>query len=131
MAWRILQAFGGRLPPDGKFIFTNTGKERPETLDFLERISLEWGCEITWLEYRRWLSDPGNAPGRWVSRAKKARADRTGLEVVNYATASRNAEPFDQIIMGKKLLPNVVMRYCTEWLKVKTSNRYVRHMMGW
>ncbi len=111
MGWRILQAFGGSLPPNARFVFCNTGKERPETLDFVERISLEWGVQIHWLEYRR------SAAHKFVE--------------VNYATASRKGEPFDEIISAKQVLPNVVMRYCTEWLKVKISNRFVRHTLGW
>lgn len=52
MLYRILDAFGGTLPDDIKVVFCNTGKERPETLDFVERCSAEWGVPITWLEYR-------------------------------------------------------------------------------
>ena len=114
MLRRILDAFGGTLPADVVPIFCNTGKERPETLDFVERCSLEWGVNVVWLEYRR-----------------KSEAVPYKFAVVNYATASRKGEPFDDIISAKPVLPNVVMRYCTEWLKVKISNRYVRHVLGW
>jgi 3'-phosphoadenosine 5'-phosphosulfate sulfotransferase (PAPS reductase)/FAD synthetase len=108
---RVLDAFGGTLPPDVAVIFCNTGKERPETLDFVERCSQEWGVPVVWLEYRR------HEPHKFL--------------VVSYATASRKGEPFDEIISAKQVLPNVAMRYCTEWLKVKISNRYVRHVLGW
>ena len=111
MLWHVLQAFGGTLPEDVKVIFCNTGKERVETLDFVERCSQRWGVEVVWLEFARW------APHKFI---------RT-----DYAAASRNGEPFDQIISAKQVLPNVVMRYCTEWLKVKISNRYVWHVLGW
>ncbi len=111
MLRRVLDAHGKRMPDRGRVIFCNTGKERAETLDFVERCSLEWGVEVVWLEFRR------EAPHKFV--------------VVNYATASRNGEPFDSIISAKQVLPNIVMRYCTEWLKVKISNRYVRHVLGW
>lgn len=37
MLWHILDAHGGALPDDVKVVFCNTGKERPETLDFVER----------------------------------------------------------------------------------------------
>lgn len=130
MLRQILDAHGGRLPDDGMVIFANTGKERPETLDFVERCSLEWGVGVTWLEFRRWLSDPGPAPGRWTCKPRKAR-HWTGLEEVNYATASRDGRPFSEVIDSKGILPNVAHRYCTQWLKIKTSWRYARNVLGW
>lgn len=130
MLRQILDAFGGRLPEGGKVIFCNTGKERLETLDFVERCSLEWDCPITWLEYRRWVNYPGDAPGRWGCKPRKARP-WTGLEVVNYATASRRGESFDQLIEGSAMLPNVAIRRCTQWLKIKTNWRYCRNVLGW
>jgi 3'-phosphoadenosine 5'-phosphosulfate sulfotransferase (PAPS reductase)/FAD synthetase len=111
MLRRVLDAFGSTLPDDVKVVFCNTGKERPQTLDFVERCSQRWGVPVVWLEYRR------QAPHKFL--------------VVDYATASRNGEPFEEIISAKPVLPNVVMRYCTEWLKVKISNRYIRHVLGW
>lgn len=111
MLWRVLQAFDGSLPEDVAVVFCNTGKERTETLDFVERCSQRWGVEVVWLEYRRAIEH------------KFIRVD--------YATASRHGEPFDEIISAKPVLPNVAMRYCTEWLKVKISNRYARHVRGW
>ncbi len=112
MLRRVLDAFGGSLPPEVVPIFTNTGKERPETLDFIERCSLEWGVKVVWLEF---VGVPGK---RWFRE-------------VNYATAARQGEPFDNLIRLKKFLPNVATRYCTEWLKVKVSNYYARHKLGW
>lgn len=108
---RVLQAFGGTLPADVVPIFCNTGKERPQTLDFVERCSLEWNVPVVWLEYAQ------GQPGRF--------------RVANYAGASRQGEPFDQLLAWKRLLPNVAMRFCTQWLKIKVSNRYARHVLGW
>lgn len=52
MLWHILESFGGKLPEDVRVVFCNTGKERPETLDFVERCGQRWGVPIVWLEYR-------------------------------------------------------------------------------
>ena len=107
----ILDAFGGTLPADVVPVFANTGKERPETLDFIERVSQRWGVRIVWLEYRK------DVPFKFVE--------------VDYATASRDGRPFDELISTKGMLPNVAHRYCTQWLKIKISNRYARHVLGW
>ncbi len=88
----ILDAFGGKLPDWVRVIFENTGKEREETLRFVERCSLEWDVPITWLEYR-------NVDGKH------------GFAEVNFATASRNGEPFEAIIRSRQMLPNPVARF--------------------
>lgn len=111
MTHRFLKANGGRLPPWAQTIFCNTGRERNETLDFVERCSQQWDLPIVWLEYD-------------VTAKHKFR-------VVDYASASRDGRPFNEIIARKQMLPNVVMRFCTQWLKIKISNRYCRHIMGW
>lgn len=132
MLYRILKAFGGKLPKGIKVIFCNTGKERTETLDFVEMCLQRWGVEIVWLEYRRDVSKPiivkgGNGQPSY---------GRHSYAVVNYETASRNGEPFDAIIEaisefraeaknGDPLLPGVRQRYCTAELKIRTMARYL------
>jgi 3'-phosphoadenosine 5'-phosphosulfate sulfotransferase (PAPS reductase)/FAD synthetase len=111
----VLDSHGGQ--PDGlHLLFCNTGKEREETYDFVRRMETEWGCRIVWLEYR--YRDGAHA-----------------FDVVDYGTASRHGEPFEQVIrarndyrsrMGKlPMLPNVVMRFCTSELKIRTKRRYM------
>jgi 3'-phosphoadenosine 5'-phosphosulfate sulfotransferase (PAPS reductase)/FAD synthetase len=104
MLWRILQAHGGTLPNDVRVTFANTGKEMPQTLDFVRDCGERWGVEIVWLEY----------PGR----------------VVTYETAARNGEPFAELIRRKKYLPNPVMRFCTQELKIRAMERYAK-TLGW
>lgn len=89
---------------DVTVIFCNTGKEMPETLDFVRDCEAQWGVPITWLEYR----------------------SKREYEVVNYETASRNGEPFEQLIVDKNYLPNMVARFCTSELKVLTIERYLK-----
>jgi len=91
----------------GKYLvtFQNTGKEMPQTLDFINECDKMWNLNILWLEYRF-----GN-----------------GFEVVTYETASRNGRPFAELIAhNKQFLPNQRMRYCTRELKINTLKRYLK-----
>lgn len=106
MLRRVLDA---GLRDDVHVIFTNTGKELPGTLDFIEAIALRWSVDITWLERRR-----------------GGRIDR-----VTHATASRHGEPFEELIEDRRYLPNPVARLCTQYLKVKATERWCRLKLGW
>ena len=103
MLWCVLQSNGGKLPKDAIVCFANTGKEDEATLRFVQDCSTNWGVPITWLEYR---------------------AD--GYVVVDYQTASRLGEPFEALIVKKKYLPNPFARFCTEELKIKPIDRYLK-----
>ena len=108
MLWRVLQSNNG-LPPEAIVCFANTGKEDEATLRFVKACEENWNVPIVWLEYRR--ADP-----KYV--------------VVNFETASRNGEPFEEIILKKNFLPNPVTRFCTAELKIRTLNRYLKDL-GW
>jgi 3'-phosphoadenosine 5'-phosphosulfate sulfotransferase (PAPS reductase)/FAD synthetase len=110
MLHKILEA-NGSLPDQCKVVFANTGREMPETLDFVQEIGTRWNVPIIWLEYTR--------PEGKVS-----------FEIVNHNSASRNGEPFERLIAAKKYLPNVVQRFCTSELKVLTIKRYLVSV-GW
>ena len=118
MLRQILDA-SGRLPSNAHVIFTNTGKERPETLDFVQRCGTEWDVPIIWLEYR------------YRKEAKGGRSDpKHWFCQVSHNSASRSGEPFTQLIDAKKMLPNAVMRFCTSELKVRTTERWMRDKKG-
>lgn len=115
MLHRILEAHGGTLPDDVKVAFENTGKERLETLDFVERCGQRWGVEIAWLEYRH---NP------------ETKSHKHSFTRVDYASASRNGEPFEAIIRSRNMLPNVMARFCTSELKMRTQMRWLKSL-GW
>lgn len=118
MLKHILDAHDGDLG-DTLAIFTNTGKERPETLDFVARMATEWNVPIMWLEYR------------YRSDAKGGHRDpKNTYETVNHNSASRSGEPFDALVRQKHMLPNQSMRTCTSELKVKTVQRYMWRTRG-
>lgn len=110
MLRQILDANPGMVGnPDVQVIFTNTGREKPQTLDFVREVGTRWGVPIVWLEYR---------PAMPL------------FEVVSHNNASRNGEPFEALIRRKKALPNQSQRWCTEELKVKTARRFLVSL-GW
>lgn len=120
MGYHVLDAHEGTLPENVVAVFCNTGKERPETLDFVQRCAAEWSLPIVWLEYRY---RPDAAGGM--------RDPKNTYEVVSHNSASRNGEPFEQLLEQKVMLPNVSMRFCTSELKVRAARRYTFYELGW
>jgi hypothetical protein len=104
MLWRVLRANAGKLPAEAVVCFANTGKEDEATLRFVQRVSDEWAVPIVWLEFRD---------------------TEERFEVVNFATASRNGEPFEALIRKRNYLPNPVTRFCTIDLKIRPIGRYL------
>ena len=114
MLYHILDAHGG-LPDNIKVVFANTGREMPETLDFVHEVSTRWNVPITWIEYAGVAST-----GVWEAGPHKGKPKMKGAyRTVTYETASRNGEPFLQLIRDRKMCPNVVARFCTASLKVR------------
>lgn len=108
MLHEILEANGG-IPDRCEVTFQNTGREMPQTLDFVREVGERWQVPITWLEYR---------------------AEAPFFEIVGYQGASRDGEPFEALIERRKYLPNPATRFCTTELKVRTAKRYLRSL-GW
>jgi 3'-phosphoadenosine 5'-phosphosulfate sulfotransferase (PAPS reductase)/FAD synthetase len=106
----ILDAHGGKLP-DGYYVtFYNTGKEREETLRFVHECSVWWSVPIVWLEYVCRTDETGN---------------HNTYRIVDFESASRNGEPFAALIRQRKYLPNPVMRFCTQELKVNIGKKFM------
>lgn len=107
MLWRILQSNDG-LPDDAIVVFANTGKEEEATLQFVKDCSNKWNVPITWVEYK-WAEEP---------------KDR--FKIVTFETASRNGQPFEDLINNKTCLPNPVARFCSIELKIRTIAKYCK-----
>ena len=87
-------------------IFTNTGVEREETLQFVKAVQDNWSIPIIWLEY----------DNLQIQKFK----------VVNFETASRNGEPFTMAIQKNNgCLPNFFRRFCTAMLKIQPMDNYL------
>ena len=111
LLYKILEAYEGVLPEFVHVVFANTGKEMPQTLDFVNKCSKEWNVNIRWLELEI-------AEERPIYRTKE----------VSYETASRSGEPFSALIKRKNMLPNPVMRMCTQELKMNVMKRFMQSM---
>ena len=106
MLKQILDAHGGKLPKNLAVVFANTGKEMPQTLDFVRDCGEQWNIPITWLECR--TRRGGEGENKYIYQTV----------VVDYDTASRNGEPFAELIKARRYAPNPVARFCTQELKV-------------
>ena len=111
MLWRVLQSHDGKLPDEAIVCFANTGKEDEATLKFVQDCSDKWNVPIVWVEYQH---------------------DEPHFKVVNFETASRNGEPFEELIRygSRRYLPNPMTRYCTVDLKIKAAQKYL-FSIGW
>ncbi|MCA1298023.1 phosphoadenosine phosphosulfate reductase domain-containing protein [Stappia indica] len=108
MLHQILEA-NGDLPDRCEVTFQNTGREMPQTLDFVAEVGRRWGVEITWLEYR---------------------PDKPFFEIVGRQGASMEGEPFEALIKKRNYLPNQQTRFCTIELKIRTAKRFLMSL-GW
>jgi 3'-phosphoadenosine 5'-phosphosulfate sulfotransferase (PAPS reductase)/FAD synthetase len=114
--------FNGGIPSGWIFSFENTSLERHETYDFLWKLDQHFlGGALVILE--------------WDATAPH------GFRVASHSTLLRNGEIMDQFFntplkrrdgtFGVRPLPNPTQRTCTGNLKIKTSHRYVRHVLKW
>ena len=110
-------------------VFCNTGKERPETLDFVHAVEVNWNVPIVWLEYKRFPAST-IPPEIFPTKRRQDNHRKLGNElthwfrVVNYETASRDGRPFDDFLTAVSALPNAVGRSCSSQLKIRSAMRY-------
>tara|TARA_R110002167_G_scaffold364770_2_gene587359 strand:- start:10 stop:843 length:834 start_codon:yes stop_codon:yes gene_type:complete len=96
---------------DKVFIFANTGKELPETLEFINKCDKEWDLNIVWLE----------------ANVVYEKGVGTNFKVVSYETASRDGKPFEDMLK-KYPLPNNMASNCTRELKLAPIGKYVKSL---
>jgi hypothetical protein len=96
------------------FAFANTGKEREETLEFVNECDVRWGLQVVWLEA---VINPEFGKG-------------TTHKVVSFEAAARNGEPFEAMI-AKYGIPNAAFKHCSRELKARVIASYVKNDLGW
>lgn len=91
--------------------FANTGMEHEKTLEFVDNCDKFFGFNTVWLEADVYY---GERKG-------------TGFKIVDFKTASRNAEPFEDVIK-KYGIPNVAYPHCTRELKLAPMRAYLKSL---
>ena len=94
-------------------VYANTGKEREETLEFIENCTKEWGINVHWIERLR----------------IEKHGFKNWFKVVNFETASRNGEPFEKYIKDHQL-PNAGVPSCSKQLKLYPIHNYAKKYFG-
>jgi len=96
-----------------KVVFANTGQEHEETLKFVDRCDTEFNFNVIWVE------------------AKVFQNERKGtsFNIVDFKTASRNGEPYEDMIK-KYGIPNKTHPICTRELKLRPIQAYLKQI-GW
>ena len=95
--------------PNVIYVFLNTGKEVEKTLQFVDRCDKEWNLGVVWLEAKV-IDEKGKG---------------TTYQIVDFKTASRNGEPFEDMLK-KYPLPNNMASNCTRELKQRPIDAYLR-----
>lgn len=90
-------------------VFANTGLEHEATLKFLNDIQNHCGVKITWVEA---LVDPRQGKG-------------VRHTIVDFETASRNGEPFREVVKKYGIFNSVNMA-CTQRTKIDPINSYLK-----
>jgi 3'-phosphoadenosine 5'-phosphosulfate sulfotransferase (PAPS reductase)/FAD synthetase len=89
------------------FTFANTGQEHEKTLDFVHQCDKAINMRLVWVE-----AD--------VQHGKRVGSKH---KIVSYATASRNGEPFEEVIK-KYGIPNAAFQHCNREMKLNPLNSY-------
>lgn len=126
----VIQFSGGRTsafmtamaPDEAMVFFENTGVEDEKTLEFVQNVGESLGIDIVWLEMR--------PPVKKGARPRDFRWER-----VNFKTASRKGEPFEDFMRcineyrdskgEPHIAPWVNGRICTTHLKHRVLDHYL------
>lgn len=90
-------------------VFANTGDEWEETLVFADKCDKYFGLNLVWVES---VTNPEYRKG-------------ITAKVVDFANASRNAEPF-RAMVAKHGIPNIASKHCSRELKRYAITAYLR-----
>tara|TARA_R110002020_G_scaffold283158_1_gene498877 strand:+ start:8042 stop:8884 length:843 start_codon:yes stop_codon:yes gene_type:complete len=92
-------------------VFANTGDEEEETLLFVKKCEEEWKLNIIWVE-------------AFVNHNERI---ASGHKIVNFKSASRNREPFIEVIK-KYGIPNSNFIHCNREMKLNPIKSYMKSL---
>lgn len=95
------------------FIFANTGQEHEDTLRFVNDVDVHFGLNLVWVE----------------SVVHHDERTSSTHRVVNYTSAARNGEPFEEVIK-KYGICNHTHLHCTREMKRNSIDSYTRKLWG-
>lgn len=98
---------------DMVFVFANTGQENEETLLFVEKCSKQFGFPVHWVE----------------SVVHHGKRKGTTHKIVDFKRASRNGEPFEEIIT-KYGISNQSFPHCTRETKLNPITSFTKEYFG-
>tara|TARA_R110001592_G_scaffold87052_1_gene256947 strand:+ start:12527 stop:13405 length:879 start_codon:yes stop_codon:yes gene_type:complete len=90
-------------------VFANTGQENEETLKFVDQCDKAFNMNLVWIEAK--INQELGKGTRW--------------NIVNYETASRNGEVFEDAIK-KYGIPNLNNNWCTRDLKIYPIHNFMK-----
>ena len=139
-------------------IYANTGKEREETLEFIHNCDLHFGFKTVWIETVMRIGKYINGKKHIFTNQEWKRIKRrhsnnqqkrlgwcqTNLldtscaafnigctfKVVDFKTASRKGEPFEDIIQ-KFGIPNPATPHCSREMKKNPITKYIQSTYNW
>ncbi|CAL67410.1 hypothetical protein [Christiangramia forsetii] len=95
------------------FAYANTSREREESLLFGNKCDKEFGLDLVWIE----------------GVYSMTYGEGTTYKVVDYKTAKRNGEVFEEMIKAYGL-PNVTYKHCTRELKTNPLKKLADDVFG-
>lgn len=113
MTWWLMNEWKERDNWEITVVFANTGKERIETLEFINNCDHIFGFRTVWIEG---VVNPDFGKG-------------TSFKIVDFESADRTGGPFENVI-AKYGIPNKKYPHCTRELKGVPIKAYARSI-GW
>tara|TARA_R110000803_G_scaffold5445_1_gene17901 strand:- start:418 stop:1341 length:924 start_codon:yes stop_codon:yes gene_type:complete len=93
------------------YAYCNTGKEREETLIFINKCDKEFNLNIVWIE----------------SVINKEKGVGSGFKIVDFETANRNGAIFEEMIQVYGI-PNSSFPHCTRELKIIPIHKFMKSL---